>query len=177
MLKKFLLVLLVITAAPFVAALFIKSDYQVVATQTINKPLGEVFDYLRFLKHQDEFSVWAQIDPNMRKSYRGVDGEVGFVSAWDSDNPDAGKGEQEIIALESERRIDYALRFIEPFASNDKAYLTTEALGDGQTKVSWGFVGHLDYPMNLLIPLMDIEAMVQKDLETGLANLKQRLER
>ena len=50
----------------------------------INKPLPEVFEYIRILKNQDYFSVWASKDPGMKKEYIGVDGTVGFVSAWDS---------------------------------------------------------------------------------------------
>lgn len=176
MLKKLLIFILLLIAAPFIAALFIKTDYEVSVSRTIDKPSNEVFDYIKYLKNQDEFSVWAKMDPNMRQSFSGTDGEVGFISAWESDNPDVGKGEQEIIALVPEARIDYALRFIEPFASNDQAYMTTDAIEDGSTLVTWGFVGHMDYPMNILIPLMNIESMILKDLDTGLANLKHRLE-
>lgn len=35
----------------------------------------------------------------MKREFRGEDGTVGFVAAWDSENPDAGKGEQEIIGI------------------------------------------------------------------------------
>ncbi|QYJ74918.1 SRPBCC family protein [Shewanella sp. FJAT-52076] len=177
MLKKFLIVILLLIAAPFIAALFIKSDYEVSVSRTIDRPVDEVFDYLRLLKHQDEFSVWARMDPNMQQHFTGTDGEPGFVSAWESSNPDVGKGEQEIMAIVPGKRIDYALRFIEPFTSNDSAYLTTEPIEDGSTLVTWGFVGHMPYPTNLLIPLMDVESLILKDLDSGLANLKQILER
>ncbi|MCL2918548.1 SRPBCC family protein [Shewanella litorisediminis] len=177
MLKKFLILMLLLIAAPFIAALFIKSDYEVSVSRTIDRPVDEVFDYIRLLKHQDEFSVWARMDPNMQQHFTGTDGEPGFVSAWESSNPQVGKGEQEIMAMVPGKRIDYALRFIEPFASNDKAYLITEPIEDGSTLVTWGFVGHMAYPMNLLIPLMDVESLILKDLDSGLANLKQILER
>ena len=30
---------------------------------TINQPKKTVFDYIRMLKNQDNFSVWAKMDP------------------------------------------------------------------------------------------------------------------
>ncbi len=49
----------------------------------------------------------------MKTEYRGTDGTVGFVSAWDSPVRDAGKGEQEITKIDDGKRIDYELRFYE----------------------------------------------------------------
>ena len=34
--------------------------------QAIEKPNNEVFQYVKFLKNQDNFSTWAQKDPNMK---------------------------------------------------------------------------------------------------------------
>ncbi len=54
--------------------------------------------------------------------------------------------------------------------------MITEAVSPTETKVKWGFNGHMDYPMNLMIPLMDMEEMIGNDLEKGLTNLKGVLE-
>jgi hypothetical protein len=67
-----------------------------VRESSINKPKQEVFNYLRLLKNQDNFSHWASMDPAMQKNWRGVDGTVGFVSSWKSDKKEVGSGEQEI---------------------------------------------------------------------------------
>ncbi|MCG9695770.1 SRPBCC family protein [Shewanella sp. Isolate11] len=176
MLKKILIVLLVLIASPFIAALFIEQDYAVDTQVTINKPVEQVFDYVRLLKNQDNFSVWSSMDTAMVKTYKGVDGSVGFVSAWKSDNPDVGQGEQEIMAIVPGKRIDYDLRFISPFEAVSPAYLTTSAISEGQTEVHWGFSGHMDYPMNILLPLMKVDQVIAQDLQQGLENLKQILE-
>lgn len=178
MLKKLLIILIVIGAIPFVTALFVKQDYSVVASVAIDKPVPEVFSYLEQLKNQDNFSVWARIDPDMKKSYRGTDGHVGFVAAWDSDNEDVGRGEQEIVAIIKDRRIDFELRFLAPFEATSPAYITTEAILDTtQTKVNWGFSGHLNYPMNLMFLFVDFETMIRNDLQQGLNTLKSVLEK
>lgn len=158
-------------------AAFTAKDYAVEREITINKPKSEVFDYIRFLKNQDYYSKWATMDPAMKKSYRGTDGEVGFVSAWDSENPDVGKGEQEIKKIINGDRIDFELRFIDPFESISPAYMVTESISENETKVKWGFSGHMDYPINLMLLFMDFEKLIGDDLQTGLDKLKIVLEK
>lgn len=80
-LKKILIAIAMLIAAVLLAALFIKKDYAVEKQIVINKPKQTVFDYIKLLKNQDNYSKWAMMDPNMTKTYRGTDGTVGFVSA------------------------------------------------------------------------------------------------
>ncbi|SDS29161.1 SRPBCC family protein [Gramella sp. MAR_2010_147] len=175
-LKKILIVLVIIIAIPLIVALFVQKDYAVEREIVINQPNEEVFDYVKYLKNQDNYSKWAMMDPDMKKTYKGTDGTVGFVSAWDSDNEEVGKGEQEIVKIDEGRRIDFELRFYEPFESTEPAYMTTEEVSNDQTRVAWGFSGHMDYPMNLMFLFMDFEEMIGDDLQTGLENLKSELE-
>ncbi|MDP3913287.1 MAG: SRPBCC family protein [Bacteroidota bacterium] len=170
------LVLVSLLVLVLVTGLFVNGKYDVEREVTINKPKQEVFDYIKYLKNQDNFSVWAKIDPAMKKEFRGEDGTVGFVSAWDSEDPKAGKGEQKIIKINDGQRIDYELHFIEPFESTDFAYLTTEAVNDSVTTVKWGLDGKMKYPMNLMLLFMDMEEMLAPDLQNGLENLKTLLE-
>lgn len=171
------LILVGIIALLLVVALFVDGNYSVEREVTINKSKQEVFDYVKYLKNQDQFSVWAQIDPNMKKEYRGEDATVGFVSAWDSEDPKAGKGEQKIIQIAEGERIDYELHFIEPFESTDYAYLSFASVNDSVTNVKWGFNGKMKYPMNLMMLTMDMEKMLAPDLQNGLENLKGILEK
>ncbi|PLX02715.1 MAG: polyketide cyclase [Marinilabiliales bacterium] len=151
-------------------------DYAVEREITINKPLPEVFNYIKYLKNQDNYSVWAGMDPDMKKTFRGTDGEVGFVSAWESDKEDVGKGEQEIMSIDEGNKINFELRFMEPFEATDNAYMITEAVAPTITKVKWGFYGSMDYPMNLMLLFMDMEGILGADLKEGLENLKKELE-
>ena len=171
------LILVGIIALLLLVALFVDGNYSVEREVTINKSKQEVFDYVKYLKNQDQFSVWAQIDPNMKKEYRGEDATVGFVSAWDSKDPKAGKGEQKITQIAEGERIDYELHFIEPFESTDYAYLSFASVNDSVTHVKWGFNGKMKYPMNLMMLTMDMEKMLAPDLQNGLHNLKGILEK
>lgn len=169
-----LAILGIIVLALIVAAVA-DNEYEVSRETTINASQQEVFDYVKYLKNQDNFSKWATMDPDMKNTYTGVDGTVGFIAAWESENDEVGVGEQEILAIDK-NRIDYALRFKEPFESNDKAYLKLEAVGDNQTKVTWGFNGSMSYPMNLMLVMMDFDEMLGADLEYGLQELKKIME-
>jgi hypothetical protein len=115
--------------------------------------------------------------PNMKKEYKGTDGTVGFISAWDSQEKNVGAGEQEIKKITDSDRIDFELRFKRPFEATDYAYMITEAVDSNQAKVKWGFNGTMKYPMNLMLLFMDMDKMLGKDLDTGLTNLKNVLEK
>lgn len=175
-LKVILFGILGLVSLVLIIALFVKKEYAVEREITVNKPKVEVFEYVKFLKNQDNYSKWATMDPAMKKGFRGADGKVGFVSAWDSEMKEVGKGEQEITRITDEERIEYELRFMEPFESTDYSYLVTESVNDSMTMVKWGFDGKMKYPMNLMMLFMDMEGMLGSDLEQGLANLKGILE-
>ena len=175
-LKAVIIIILVIIAIPMVIALFAPKSYAVEREVTINKPTPEVFEYLKHLKNQDDYSPWATRDPNMKREFRGTDGTVGFVAAWDSEHKEVGKGEQEIKKITEGRRIDFELRFYKPFEATEPAYLITESTGEEQTRVKWGFSGKMKYPMNFMLVFMDMEEMIGKDLESGLSKMKTVLE-
>lgn len=173
-LKTILIVVAIIIAIPLVIALFVKNEYAVEREITINKPKQEVFDYVKHLKNQDNYSTWVRMDPNMKKDFKGTDGTVGFVYAWNG-NKDAGKGEQEIKNITEGERVDVEVRFEEPFEGIASAPVTTEAVSENQTKVTWGMKGRSNYPMNFMNLFMD--DMLGKDLDTSLKALKAILEK
>jgi hypothetical protein len=174
------LILIVIAGLIFLIlliALFTKKAYSIERQITINKPSYVVFDFVKQLKNQDTFSKWATMDPDMKKEYRGVDGTVGFVSAWDSENKKVGKGEQTIKKISEGVSIDYDLHFIKPFEGLAEAGMYTESLNPNQTKVKWKINSSMKYPMNLMLLFMNMEKMIGDDLSTGLTNLKNILEK
>jgi hypothetical protein len=166
-----------IIALFLLVAAFVKKDYAVVREITINKTNQEVFEYIKYLKNQDNYSKWAMMDPAMVKTYRGTDATVGFVSAWESQKDEVGTGEQEIKNITEGERMDFELRFIKPFEATEHAYMTTTSLSENETKVTWGFDGHMNYPMNMMLVFMDFDKMIGDDLATGLTNLKAVLEK
>ncbi|HEU4551985.1 MAG TPA: SRPBCC family protein [Chitinophaga sp.] len=175
--KRILIVIVILVAIPLIIALFTRKDYTVEREVTINKPVGEVFDYVKYLKNQDTYSVWAKIDPAMKREYKGTDATPGFVYSWDSQHKDAGQGEQEIKKVVPGQEVDYEIRFIRPFAGRADAILRTTPASGTQTTVKWRFSSSMPYPMNIMLLMTDMEGMIGKDLQTGLNNLKAILEK
>lgn len=175
-LKFILFGVVAIVAIGLIAAIFVKKTMHAERDVVINRSNDQVFNYVKMLKNQNAYSKWSTMDPEMKTEFRGEDGTVGFVSAWQSEKDDVGSGEQEITKIEEGRRIDYELRFLEPFESKATAYMITEPVSAGQTRVRWGFDGNMNYPMNLMMLFMDMEKMIGDDFQHGLERLKANLE-
>lgn len=137
----------------------------------------EVFEYIKLLKNQNNYSKWALMDPNMKKEYTGIDGVRGFKSAWESDMKEVGKGVQEIVKVTEGERVDFALHFIKPFDGMADSYMTVDPVTPSETKVKWGFHSKMNYPMNILLMFMNMDKVIGRDLNTGLNNLKNLLEK
>lgn len=171
-----LIILASILLLVVLAGLFSGKDLAIEKTITINKPVGKVYDYLKFVKNHDNFSEWAMAVPDRKKEYRGTDGQVGFVYAWDSDkDKNVGAGEQEIKALAEGRSIEHELRFIRPRPGVARARFNLSAPSPGQTQVQWGFYSEMQFPGTLMKPL--IKSFLAKNTEKGLQNLKAVMEK
>jgi uncharacterized protein YndB with AHSA1/START domain len=141
----------------------------------ITKPVNEVFNYVKFTKNQDNFSVWNMADPNMKKDYEGTDGQVGFMYKWDSKNKNVGAGEQEIKSIDEAKRIEYEVRFLRPMKNVGKSEFLLDTVNPGQSKITWVFSCLTKFPMTVLKPVF--QNMLAKDLEKALNNLKVILEK
>lgn len=172
----FLYVVLGIIATIIVLTLIAPKNYNVERNIDINKSLPEVFQYLRFIKNQNEWSPWKNKDPDMKQEYIGTDGEVGFISKWEG-NKDVGTGEQEIKRIVDNDTIDVQLRFFKPWKSQSDAYTKVKDMGNGITKVTWGFSGKNKPPSNIFFLFFNMDKTVGKDFEEGLAELKVVLEK
>lgn len=180
MIKKILLavvaIAVVLVAAIIVAVMVTPTDFKAEREIVINKPRADVYDYVKYVKKQNDWGPWYKKEPTMKQEFRGNDGEVGFVSHWTGTTDSVGEGEQEIKRLVPNERVETELRFIKPFESKADAYIHLEDAGPSQTKVKWGFTGSMPRPMNLFLLVMDIDKEVGKDYAEGLSSLKAILE-
>ena len=171
-----LIVIASIIALFLIVALFTRKGYTVERETVINRPKQEVFNYIRHLRNQDQFSKWVMMDPAMKKTFTGTDGAVGFVYAWEG-NKKAGKGEQEIIGIKEGERLNVEVRFVKPFEAIAQTPFVTEAVSANQTKLKWGMTSTMKYPMNGMLLFMNMDKLLGKDLEISLGNLKGILEK
>lgn len=135
-----IIIIVIIICIPFVLALFVPKEFRLETSITINKDVPTVFNYIKYIKNQDNYSKWNMTDPNMNKTFTGEDGTVGFIYAWDSQVKNAGAGAQEIVRMVENDRTGTELRFERPFKNTAHTYMTTEAISPESTKVTWGFM-------------------------------------
>jgi uncharacterized protein YndB with AHSA1/START domain len=169
-----LLVVAGILALLLIIALFMRKEHCVKREIVINAPRQKVFDFLKLLKNQEKFNKWAMADPNRNTESKGTDGTVGFTISWNG-NKDVGEGEKEITNIIEGKRIETQIRFVRPMATIANVIMETEPLSDHQTKVYMSNAGRLNYPLNIMIPI--VEKKFPKDMDISLSTLKTILEK
>lgn len=171
-----LIIIASILALIFILGLIINKELNIEKTVVINKPVNEVFDFVKYYKNHDHFSVWNRMDPDMSKTYKGTDGEVGFVYRWESNkSKNVGTGEQEIKKIETNKYLESELRFLAPRQDTAYAKFWFESVNGTQTQVKWGFYSRMKFPFNVMKPLF--ANMLGKATEKGLSDLKSYLEK
>ena len=136
----FLYILLAVLILIGMLAMIAPKNYDVSRNIVVGKPVSVVFDYLKYLKNQEQWSPWEKRDPNMKKDFSGTDGQVGATSKWEG-NKEVGTGEQEITGIVENEVVKSELRFLKPWKSQSDAYLKVQEAGPNATKVTWGFSG------------------------------------
>jgi Polyketide cyclase / dehydrase and lipid transport len=174
-LLSILLILAAIIALFLIIALIIKKDFALEKQITVNKPKATVFNYLKLIKNQEQYSVWVMKDPNIKMLYSGTDGTVGFTSSWTSNDKNVGIGAQEIINITEGESMEVEIRFKKPFEATNYARTIVTAVSATQTKVGITFFGKSKFPMNVMNLFM--EKFVGKDMQQNLVNMKARIEK
>ena len=169
--------MLFILAIIFIAGLLIKQDYTIAREISINRPNDSVFKYIKNLKNQDNYNVWNKKDPKSIRTYSGQNAKKGYLSSWDSKDPNVGAGTQEITKIIDNKRFDMEIRFKRPMTSTSTAYMATEKISETQTKVIWSFSGKFDYLINVIMPIVGVEKILGDDMQKSLENLKVLLEK
>lgn len=169
-----LIILGVLLAILTILSFIAPKSYHVYRSVELEHTKEKVWEQLKFLRKQQEWSPWARKDPNMDQKFTGIDGEVGTVSYWNG-NKEVGEGEQEITKIVDGKRIEQDLRFLKPFKSESDCYVELEELDNNRSKVTWGFTGTNKFPICIMMLFMSMDKMVGKDFEQGLQNLKHNL--
>lgn len=144
---------------------------------TINMPVEEVFDYIRHIRNMEHYNKWVMTDPDQKTTFTGTDGQPGFIYAWDSENKNAGKGEQEIKQVVPNQKLLLEIRFEKPFKGMSEAIITTVPATSGQTRVTYTFQGAKNFGMKIAHLLFGLEKILGKDLDLTMKNLKTVLEK
>lgn len=175
MLKKIALVLAVIVAGVLIYAATLPDSFRVERSTVVNTPPDRVFALVNDLHQWPKWSPFEKKDPGMSRGYGPTTVGKGATYAW-SGNRDIGQGSMEIINSVAPEKVLIGLRFIEPFEAYNHAEFTfaPEAAG---TRVTWALYGPSTYLSKLMGMFFDMDSMIGKDFEAGLAELKAAAEK
>ena len=119
----------------------------------------------------NDFHQWGTA---MKRSYSGAASGKGAVYGWDG-NSNVGSGRMEILETSAPAKIVIKLDFFKPFEGHNTAEFTILPQGDA-TDVTWAMHGPAPFISRLMQVFMNIDRMIGKDFEIGLANLKRLTE-
>lgn len=135
-------------------------------------PPTVVFAQVNDFHAWDAWSPWAKLDPNSVVTFDGAPSGPGAKFAW-SGNKKVGEGRMTIVDSKSPEFVKIKLEFIKPFAATNDTLFTFAPRGTG-THVTWRMTGRSPGFMHKAIcALMNMDKMVGRDFEKGLANMKQ----
>ncbi len=121
------------------------------------------------------WSPYETLDPAMTRTYGGPVSGLGATYAWAGDGK-AGAGRMEIVKAVSPRELDMSLDFTKPFKAHHEAIFTLVPEGDA-TRVTWAMEGASPFMFKLMGLVINMDNMIGKDFETGLASLKTEAEK
>ena len=170
MLQTILLVLVAAVALLLFVASRRPDTFRVARTAVIKAPAAKIFALIDDLHAFNNWNPWQRKDPGTKGTYSGAARGVGAAYAWASKK--LGTGRMEITESIAQHKLTLALEFIQPFKAHNTAEFTLQAQGDALTIVTWAMHGPSPFISKLMGVVCNMDAMVGKDFEAGLANLK-----
>jgi hypothetical protein len=174
-LKRLAIGSVLLIAAFLVVVWFQPDDYRLTRQTVIAAPAAAVFAQVNDLKKWDDWSPWAKLDPNAKVTFSGPQSGPGATFQWDG-NDKVGAGTMTITESKPNARIATRTDFTRPFAGTGNSDFVFSEAG-GQTNVIWSMSGRHDFISKAMCLVMSMEQMLGPDVEKGLAQLKQAVER
>ena len=170
MIKIVLIVIAVAIAAVLVLAATKPDVFRVQRATSIKAPPEKVFALINDFKRWQAWSPWEKKDPAMKRSFGAATAGKGASYAWEG-NRDVGQGSMEITNSVPSSAIGLKLDFLKPFEAHNTVDFVLAPKGD-LTEVTWTMAGPTPYLGKIIHVFVDMDSVVGKDFEAGLANLK-----
>jgi carbon monoxide dehydrogenase subunit G len=169
------LIVLAIVAAILIYTATRPDDFEVRREAEIGAPPQKVFGFLNDFNQWAKWSPWEKMDLAMQKTFSGSSSGKGSVYQWKG-NKKVGEGRMEILDSAPSTSVKIDLQFIAPFKAHNQTLFTLTPR-NGQTHVNWSMTGKKNFVMKLMGVFMNMDQMVGKDFEKGLATLKMEAEK
>jgi uncharacterized protein YndB with AHSA1/START domain len=168
------IVLAIAIAIVLVLAAAKPDTFSVQRGATMKTQPEKIFSLINDFHQWGTWSPWENKDPAMKRSFGGAESGTGAVYAWDG-NKNVGSGRMEILDVSRPSKIVIKLDFFKPFEGHNTAEFTMLPQGDA-TSVNWVMHGPAPFMSKVMQVFMNLDKMIGKDFEIGLANLKRLTE-
>jgi hypothetical protein len=142
---------------------------------SIKAPADKIFALINDFHQWVTWSPYENKDPAMKRAYSGAESGKGAVYAWDGNN-NVGSGRMEILETAVPAKIVIKLDFFKPFEGHNTAEFIMLPQGD-VTNLTWTMTGPAVFMSKVMQVFMNLDNMIGRDFEVGLANLKKITEK
>lgn len=168
------LALAIVIAVILILAAIKPDVFRVQRRAAIQAQPEKIFSLINDFHQWGTWSPWEQRDAAMKRTFSGTESGKGAVYAWDG-NRNVGAGRMEILDAVLPSKIVIKLDFIKPFEGHNTAEFTMLPKG-GATEVAWTMYGGTPFIGKVMHVFINMDRMIGKDFEAGLANLKKAVE-
>jgi hypothetical protein len=175
MIKTLAIGVVVLIAALLLFAATRPDTFRVQRAASIKARPEKIFALINDLHGWDAWSPYEKKDPAMKRAYSGAAQGKGAAYAWEG-NKEVGTGRIEITESSPPSRVTMALDMIKPIKAHNTVEFTVEPQG-GSTSVIWAMNGNMPYISKILSVFLNMDRMVGRDFEAGLASLKAAVEK
>ena len=173
MLKLTLLVVALILGGILILAATRPDHFRVQRATLVQAPADRIYPLISDLRQFNTWNPYEKKDPNIVGAYSGPASGAGAAYAF-TGNKDVGKGAIKITSATPEVvRMDLVM--LEPFKADNRVEFRIEPAGSA-TKVTWQLEGKSPFIAKVVQLFLDMDSMVGKDFEAGLAGLKRLAE-
>ena len=151
------------------------ATFSVRRATTVEAPAEKIFPLINDFHQWESWSPYENKDPAMKRTYSGAASGRGAVYAWEG-NKNVGSGRMEILETSVPSKVVIKLDFITPFEGHNTAEFTMLPQADA-TNLTWAMHGPTPFMMKMMHVFINMDRMIGKDFEAGLANLKLLTER
>ena len=169
MIKTIAIVIVVALAATLGYAATRPDTFRVQRTISIKAPPEKILAQVNNFHDWSNWSPYEKMDPAMKRTFSGAASGPGAVYAWDG-NGDAGAGRMEIKEASPSKTV-IKLDFSKPIEASNFAEYSVDTQGDS-SNVTWAMYGPAPYISKVMGLFFNMDSMIGKDFEAGLANLK-----
>jgi hypothetical protein len=170
MLKITAVVIVVLVSGILIFAATKPDTFRIQRATSILAPREKIFPLINDYRNWGAWSPWEKKDPAMKRIFGAATNGKGAIYEWEG-NKDVGQGRMEIAESVPPSRLTIKLDSVKPFEAHNIVEFTLEPNGDA-TNVTWAMQGHTPYFAKIIHVLINMDSMVGKDFEAGLASLK-----